>query len=175
MTYEVATTSPDIDQAIVKPRHWADEEWLHAQFAWLRANDPVRRMAPDGFEPFWSITRHADILAIEGDKRLFINDPRPILGPKLFDALVQHMTGRRHLVRSLVEMDDPDHKAYRALAQPWFLGSNLRRLAGRIDELAKEYVDRLADFGGECDFVKDVGTWYPLRVIMSTSRAKTWI
>ena len=167
MTYQVATTSPEIDQAIVKPRQWADEEWLHAQFAWLRANDPVRRMEPDGFEPFWSITRHADILAVEGDKRLFINDPRPILGPRLFDALVQHMTGRRHLVRSLVEMDDPDHKAYRALAQPWFLGSNLRKLTNRIDELAKDYVDRLADFGGECDFVKDVATWYPLRVIMS--------
>ena len=167
MNYPVATTSPDIDEAIVKARQWADEEWLHAQFAWLRANDPVRRMAPDGYDPFWSITRHADILAVEGDKRLFINDPRPILGPKLFEALVQHMTGRRHLVRSLVEMDDPDHKAYRALAQSWFLGSNLRKLTGRIDELAKEYVDRLAEFDGECDFVKDVATWYPLRVIMS--------
>ena len=64
-------------------------------------------------------------------------------------------------------MDDPDHKAYRALAQSWFLGSNLRKLTGRIDELAKDYVDRLADHGGECDFVKDVATWYPLRVIMS--------
>lgn len=167
MNYPVVTSSPEIDEAIVNARQWADEDWLHAQFAWLRANDPVRRMAPDGYEPFWSITRHADILGVESDKRLFINDPRPILGPAFFQALVEHMVGRRHLVRSLVEMDDPDHKAYRALAQPWFLGSNLKRLAGRIDELAREYVDRLAAFGGECDFVKDVAVWYPLRVIMS--------
>ena len=167
MRYEVATSSPDLDAAIVNARQWADEDWLHAQFAWLRANDPVRMMTPDGYDPFWSITRHADILAIEGDKRLFVNDPRPILTPKMFDALVLHMTGRRHLVRSLVEMDDPDHKAYRALAQSWFLGANLRKLTARIDELAKEYVDRFAEFGGECDFVKDVAIWYPLRVIMS--------
>ena len=167
MRYEVETASPALDDAIVHARRWADEEWLHAQFAWLRANDPVRRMEPNGYDPFWSITRHADILAVESDKRLFINDPRPILGPKMFQALVQHMTGRHHLVRSLVEMDDPDHSAYRALAQPWFLGSNLRRLADRVDELAVEYVDRLAAFGGECDFVKDVAMWYPLRVIMS--------
>ena len=167
MKYDVATASPDLDAAIVSARRWADEEWLHAQFAWLRANAPIRRMTPDGYDPFWSITRHADILAIEGDKRLFINDPRPILGPKMFDALVLHLTGRRHLVHSLVEMDDPEHKAYRALAQSWFLGSNLRRLAGRIDQLATEYVDRLGELGGECDFVKDVAIWYPLRVIMT--------
>ena len=167
MDHPVATASPDLDQAIVNPKLWADEDWLHAQFAWLRANDPVRCMAPDGFEPFWSITRHADIMAIEGDKRLFINDPRPILGPKMLEAMVQALAGRRHLVRSLVQMDDPDHQAYRALAQSWFLGSNLRKLSDRIDQLAKEYVDRLAEFGGECDFVKDVAIWYPLRVIMS--------
>lgn len=164
---EIFTASPELDQAMVTPRRWADEDWLHAQFAWLRANDPIRRMAPDGFEPFWSIARHADVLAIEGDKRGFINDPRPILGPKMMQAMVEHLTGRRHLVRSLVQMDDPDHSAYRGIAQAWFLGSNLRRLAGRIDELARLYVDRLADRGGECDFVKEVAIWYPLRVIMS--------
>ena len=167
MTFEVATESPQLDDAIVDPKHWADERWLHEQFAWLRANAPVRRMTPEGFDPFWSFARHADILAIEGNKRLFINDPRPILAPKMMESLVQHLSGRRHLVRSLVQMDDPDHRRYRALTQPWFMGSNLRKLEGRIAELATEYVDRLGELGGECDFVKDVAIWYPLRVIMT--------
>ena len=166
MGFPVLTESPELDAAMVDPAHWGDERWLHAQFAWLRANAPVRRMAPDGFEPFWSITRR-DIMAVEGDKRRFINDPRPIIRPKLTEALLQQLSGRRHLVRSLVQMDDPDHSKYRALTQPWFMGSNLRKLAGRIDELAKRYVDRLGELGGECDFVKDVSTWYPLRVIMT--------
>ena len=167
MGFPVLTESPELDVAMVDPAHWGDENWVHAQFAWLRANAPVRRMAPDGFEPFWSLTRHQDIMAVEGDKRRFINDPRPILGPKLTEALLQHLSGRRHLVRSLVQMDDPDHGKYRALTQPWFMGSNLRKLAGRIDALAKQYVDRLGELGGECDFVKDISTWYPLRVIMT--------
>ena len=167
MGFAVLTESPELDGAMVDPAHWADESWLHAQFAWLRANAPLRRMAPDGFEPFWSITRHQDVMAVEGDKRRFINDPRPILAPKLTEALLQHLSGRRHLVRSLVQMDDPDHSKYRALTQPWFMGSNLRKLAGRIDELATLYVDRLGELGGECDFVKDISTWYPLRVIMT--------
>ena len=167
MTLEVVTESPELDDAIVAARRWADEDWLHAQFAWLRENAPVRWMTPGGFEPFWSITRHADVKAIEGDKKLFINDPRPILAPIMLAEIIRHLTGRRHLVRSLVTMDDPDHSRYRALTQRWFMGSNLRRLTGRIGELATMTVDRLDELGGECDFVKDVAIWFPLRVIMS--------
>jgi len=165
--WNVETASPALDNAMVDTRRWADEEWLHAQFAWLRANAPIRRMAPDGFNPFFSITRHADIKTVEGDKGLFINDPRPILAPQLTEAVVQHLSGRRHLVRSLVQMDDPDHRRYRALTQSWFMGRNLRRLEHRIEQLAAEYVDRLGELGGECDFVKDIAIWYPMRVIMS--------
>ena len=166
-THRIFTESPALDDALVDTVRWGDEGWVHAQFAWLRENEPVRRMAPDGFDPYWSITRHADIKAIEGNKRLFINDPRPILSGRMLDALTRQLFGRRHLVRSLVTMDDPDHSRYRGLTQAWFRGENLRRLTGRIERLAAHYVDRLAGLGGECDFVKDVAIWYPLRVIMS--------
>jgi cytochrome P450 len=47
------------------------------------------------------------------------------------------------------------------------MGANLRKLQGTVDELAAGYVDRLGELGGECDFVKDVAIWYPLRVVMS--------
>ena len=164
---DVLTESPELDDGLVETANWGDEAWVHAQFEWLRANDPVRRMAPNGYDPFWSLSRHADVKAVESDSNLFINDPRPILGPKMLEGLVEQLVGRRHLVRSLVQMDDPDHERYRALTQQWFRGENLRRLAGRIDELAVEYVDRLGELGGECDFLKDIAMWYPLRVIMS--------
>ncbi len=167
MTVQVFTESPALDDGLVDTRNWGDEAWVHEQFAWLREHDPVRRMEPDGFEPFWALSRHADVKLVESDHRLFINDPRPILGPRMLDAVVQQLVGRRHLVRSLVQMDDPDHARYRALTQQWFRGENLRRLAGRIDELAAQYVDRLGELGGECDFLKDIAMWYPLRVIMS--------
>jgi cytochrome P450 len=153
--------------ALVTPSSWADEHGIHEQFRWLRANDPVRQLAPDGFEPFWSISKYNDIKEIEQHKALFINDPRPTLGNKMIAEVLKQATGRKHLVRSLVQMDDPEHSKYRRLTQGWFMGDNLRKLQGRIDELATEYVDRLGDFGGECDFVKDVAIWYPLRVIMS--------
>ncbi len=161
------TTSPDLDNALVDPASWADERGIHEQFRWLRANDPLRWLTPEGFDPFWNVTKYNDIKEIEGKKQVFINDPRPTLGPKGMTEFLQQLTGRRHLVRSLVQMDDPDHSRYRALTQGWFMGTNLRKLQAKVDELAVMYVDRLADLGGERDFVKDVAIWYPLRVIMT--------
>ena len=164
---EIVTQSPALDQAMVDPVKWGNEQWIHEQFAWLRKNAPLKQLAPDGYTPFWNVTRYNDIKEIEGQKQLFINDPRPTLGLEVMQQMVQQMTGRKHLVRSLVQMDDPDHMKYRVLTQGWFMGSNLRKLQARVDELADRYIDRMADMGGECDFVKDVAIWYPLRVIMS--------
>ena len=140
---------------------------MHDQFSWLRANEPLKQVCPEGFEPFWNVTRYADIKTIEGNRRVFINDPRPTLGQKMMTEMLQQISGRKHLVRSLVQMDDPDHMRYRRLTQGWFMGGNLRKLQQRVDELAAHYVERMADMGGECDFVKDVAIWFPLRVIMS--------
>lgn len=164
---DVITQSPALDNALVDPSNWADERWVHRQFAWLRQHEPLKYLAPEGYKPFWNVTRYEDIKAIEGQKKVFINDPRPTLGLEAMEQIVQQMTGRKHLVRSLVQMDDPDHMQYRMLTQSWFMGSNLRKLQARVDELADIYIDRMADMGGECDFVKDVAIWYPLRVIMS--------
>ena len=63
-------------------------------------------------------------------------------------------------------MDDPDHMKYRLPTQGWFMGSNLRKLEGRVAQLANHYVDRMAELGGECDFVSDVAIWYPLRRLL---------
>ena len=163
----VFTDSPDLDNALVNPANWANEKWVHEQFSWMRANEPLKYLSPEGFDPFWNVTRYDDIKAIEGNKAVFINDPRPTLGQKMMTQMLQQITGRKHLVRSLVQMDDPDHMRYRRLTQGWFMGSNLRKLQQRVDELAVHYVDRMGEMGGECDFVKDVAIWFPLRVIMS--------
>ena len=161
------TTSPEIDAAIVNPASWADDREIHEQLRWLRHNDPVRFLEPEGFDPFWSITKYADIEEIESNNAVFINDPRPTLQRARTTATLQLVTGRKHMIRSLVQMDDPDHATYRRLTQNWFMGANLRKLQARVDSLARVHVDRLADLDGECDFVKDVAIWFPLRVIMS--------
>ena len=70
-------------------------------------------------------------------------------------------------MRSLVQMDDPDHMKYRMLTAAWFTRQRLQSMKATVDALADQYVSRLAEFGGRCDFVKDLAVWYPQRVVMS--------
>ncbi len=160
------TSSPELDNAIVRADFWSNETGIHDQLTWLRQNDPLRKLSPEGFEPFWNVTKYEDIKEIEGNKEIFLNDPRPTLAELGRIEMVEAVLGRRHLIRSLIAMDEPDHLKYRRLTQGWFMGANLKKLQARVDELAKISVDRMAELGGECDFVKDVAVWYPLRVIM---------
>ena len=66
------TQSPELDNALVDPSNWADEQWVQDPFTWLRENAPLQQLSPEGFEPFWNVTRYHDIKEIEGNKQVFI-------------------------------------------------------------------------------------------------------
>ncbi|MDZ4776657.1 MAG: cytochrome P450 [Alphaproteobacteria bacterium] len=158
-------SSDRIDDAVVNPDLFANEE-IHALYTKLRHKEPLRFMEPNGFRPFWSITKHADILEIEKRSDVFVNSLRTYLSPIEGEEWVKSVTGDTHLFRTLVDLDDPMHMKLRQLTQSWFMSPNLKKLEGRIAEIAKTHVDRMAELGPECDFVKEVAVWYPLRVIM---------
>jgi cytochrome P450 len=70
-------------------------------------------------------------------------------------------------VRTVIHLDEPEHKKYRSLTQGWFLGRSVSQLEPRIRELAAKHVDRMLEQGGRCDFAGEVAVWYPLEVIMT--------
>jgi cytochrome P450 len=70
-------------------------------------------------------------------------------------------------LRTLIHMDDPQHRVVRAIGADWFRPKAMRALKVRVDELAKIYVDKMVAAGNECDFVQEVAVNYPLYVIMS--------
>jgi cytochrome P450 len=144
------------------PQAYADEAKLHAAFAHLRANAPVAWVDVPDYNPFWAITKHADIMAIERANTLFTNSPRPVLATAEGDVQ-QAAIG----VSTLIHMDDPQHRKVRAIGADWFRPKAMRALKVRIDELAKRYVDHMVAAGPECDFVQEVAVNYPLYVIMS--------
>ena len=157
-----------IANTIVDPTAYADHHRVHEAFRWLRAEAPLAVARPEGFDPFWVVTRHADILNIERQNDIFHNGDRSTIVTTIeADKRVREMMGGSpHLVRSLVQMDNPDHFNYRRLTQGWFLPQNLRALEERIREIAKGFVDRMAARGDRCDFARDVAFLYPLHVIM---------
>lgn len=155
-----------LDDAIVNPDVYANEDEIHALYARLRAEDAVHWTQPQGFRPFWSVTRHADITTVSKANDRFVNSLRTYLGPIESEEWIRATTGDTHLFRTLVDLDDPEHMKLRRLTHEWFLPPNLRKLEARIAEIAKDHVDRMAALGPECDFVNEVALWYPLRVIM---------
>lgn len=153
-------------EEIVSPAVYADPARLDAAFARLRAEDPLAWVEPEGYRPFWAVTKHADIMDISRQNALFTNSQREILTPLDTESQVYAIMGGPHLVRTLVQMDDPDHYKYRHLTQQWFLPQNVRTRDEAVRSIAKEFVDRMEDLGGECDFQNDIALYYPLRVIM---------
>ncbi|OAA27917.1 cytochrome P450 [Frankia sp. EI5c] len=144
------------------PRAYADDARFRAATALLRRESPVHLVEHERFNPFYAITRHEDVMAISRASDIWLNAPRPALGPKAKDADREKIP-----IRSLVQMDAPDHPVYRHVSADWFKPAGVRRLRDRIAELAKRYVDHMADLGGECDFFRDVAAHYPLYVILS--------
>ena len=153
---------------LVDPTAYADAR-IHETYKWLRANNPLGLAdLKDHYDPFWVVTKHADILEVSRQNALFHNgDRQTTLTSKEGDAQVRKMTGGSpHLVRSLVQMDPPDHPKYRALTQAWFMPGNIKGLESRIRDIAKGAVEKMLATGGECDFARDVAMLYPLHVIM---------
>jgi cytochrome P450 len=155
-----------LDDLLVNPDAYAAEDAIHAAYATLRRDDPVHWTQPAGFRPFWSLTRHADIVAVSKANDRFVNRLRTYLGPIESEEWIKSVTGDTHLFRTLVDLDDPEHMKLRRLTHDWFLPGNLRKREARIREIARAHVDRMAEMGETCDFVNEVALWYPLRVIM---------
>ncbi|QMW22578.1 cytochrome P450 [Sandaracinobacteroides saxicola] len=155
------------DDALVNPEVYTDMDEIHALYTQLREGDPVHWCTPAGFRPFWAITKHADILAVSKANDRFINRERTYLSPIEGEEWIRSMTGDTHLFRTLVDLDDPEHRKLRAITNGWFQPGAVRaRLEGEIRALARSHVAHMRSLGPELDFVNEVALFYPLRVIM---------
>ncbi|OWQ95092.1 cytochrome P450 [Sphingopyxis witflariensis] len=152
---------------IANPKLYGDPARLQSFYAWLRAEHPVARAEPEGFRPFWVVSRHAAIREIERQPEIFNAGPRNTLMPIMVEQANRQYFGFEAGVYSLVVIDGERHQELRGLTQNYFLPKNIRKLEALIGDLARQYVSRLDDLGGACDFAADLAFWYPLRVAMT--------
>ena len=157
-------TPSEAGQVFVTPAAYADDEWFHHACAVLRREDPVHLVEHPDFAPFWVLTKHADVLEVELHPQEFRNAPRPVLQNHEAD---QRYAEQGDLLRTLIHMDDPDHKVFRAMTADWFLPKSIARLDGRLQELAVQAVARMEELGGTCDFARDIAMPFPLQVILA--------
>lgn len=156
-----------IAQQLVDPAAYADER-IHKAYRWLRRNNPLGIATPRGFDPFWAVTRYADVKHVSAQNDLFHNADRPgNLVDQANERLIREVTGGSpHLWRTLTRIDGEEHAAMRRITQSWFTPANIRTLEQRIRELARATVDKILATQGRCDFARDFAAYYPLQVIM---------
>lgn len=157
----------DMAGLLADPQAHADGRVLDA-LAWLRQNQPLGIAEPEGFDPFWVVTRQADLRAIAMKGEVFHNTLRVnMIDRAAVQQMQELLKGREFPLRTILHMDPPDHPKYRAIASGFFHAKNLDGLTGQIRAIAAEFAARLVEAGGECDFAQEIAFLYPLRVIMT--------
>jgi len=150
---------------LLSPRAHADDALMNRVFARLRQLSPVHWVEVPGVKPFWAVTRHADILSVEHRSEEFGAEPRTYLSSEAMDFALRQVSGKPQVARGLTEMDDPDHRRYRAILQRSFTPVALRPLEEWVRDRARAAVDAIAGRGGLCDFATEVAMPYTMRVI----------
>jgi len=150
---------------VADPRSYAEWDALHEALATIRSAHPFARAELPEYPPFWVASKLADIREVASRNGEFLSGLGGLLTRDQLAFEAKRGAGR--LFRSIVVMNEPDHRSYRALTQSWFQLASLRRFEGRIRALARRHVDRLAASGGACDFVSEIAVHYPLLVVMA--------
>jgi cytochrome P450 len=145
---------------IIGPDHYAENGYPHAEWTYLRKHKPVFWYQHQHTDPFWAITKHADIVNISRQPRLFVNGPRLLVFVQE-EGVEPTPTPPFH---HLLNMDPPEHGDYRAIVSRRFTPRGVRELAAQIDVIAKKVLDDVTG-RDRCDFVIDISSKIPLAVI----------
>ena len=153
---------------VFSPEAYLDEAQVARRCKALRATGRVLWVEQEPYRPFWAVLRREEIMAVERDSRTWLAAPRQTLMPRdIEDAILAQWGVRTGPVHTLLDMDGAGHRDYRALTQTWFNSRFLDTLRGRMADLARSYVDKLAALGGACDFIEAIAVPYPLIMITS--------
>ncbi|GHE93368.1 cytochrome P450 [Amycolatopsis deserti] len=120
-----------------------------AELGEIRSRQPLVRMDyPDGHRG-WLVTGHAQARAVLGDSRFssryeLMHYPLPGLTGDVPPAPVGDLTG----------IDAPEHTRYRKLLAGKFTVRRMRLLTARVEEVAAEHLDAMAQHGPSVDLVE---------------------
>lgn len=163
------TDLQSIAELVVSPKAHAERTELDAAFSYLRRENPLVKLEPEGFYPFWAVTKYNDIKEIEQNHEIFHNggDYSAVILDKGTQEQIKAISGGRPtMVHHITEMDGEEHFKYRLLTQKHFMPIMLKQFNERIATMSAEAIEDMAKMGGECNFTRDVAFLYPLRVIM---------
>ena len=107
----------------------------HSVWNQLREHSPVHYVETDSHPPFYAITRHADIMNISNKPHIFSNSEGPFLMDKMQAAARMMDAENRPPMRTIIEMDPPEHRDYRKVASGFFTPRSIHRLDEIVADL----------------------------------------
>src|ERR1700675_122017 len=151
---------------VISPEGHADDARLQAAFKLLRAEAPVLWVDTPGMRPFWLLSHHGDISAVERRGAPFTAAPRTFLTSRMTEERLERILGQPYVLRGLLQMDDPDHAAYRAVAQPSLSPGALAAMEPWLESWADHIVSRIAGRTEAFDFTREIAVPFSIRGIM---------
>ena len=106
---------------------------------------------------YWSLTRHADILAASHQPDIFSSARGATSIPDLPEEFLQFFGG-------MINMDDPAHQRLRKLVSAGFTPRQLAKVDADVENASLEILSAVAE-RGSCDFVTDLSAPFPIRII----------
>jgi cholest-4-en-3-one 26-monooxygenase len=203
---ETAYGAPAPDPAgFFSPAGFAARGYPYEEWARLRREEPVARIEGAELEPFWAVTRHADIARVSRDPGTFASAPgnliRPrgasgrsqiplattlraalrtgiVLRPTVLRVVMQAALRARRAgsaegsLKMLLNMDPPQHGAFRRLLSRRFTARGLAPFVPGIRKLAEDCVEDVARRAADperheqaFDFVTELAARFPMAVV----------
>ena len=121
--------------------HVGDAELFRSDTLWpwferLRREDPVHYCPQSEYGPYWSVTRHRDIVAVDGNHNVYSSDSE-LGGIAIIDGRAPREQS------SFIALDPPMHDAQRKVVAPMFSSENMAVLEPLIRERAGRILDAL--------------------------------
>lgn len=128
----------------------------YATFERMRNEDPVAWCEENNGRGFWSITRHADIMALNKDPAT-LSSAR---GIRIEDQTEEEYEARK----TFQETDPPDHTYFRMLVNEAFSRRSVAKFEHQIRSITGELIDK-ALAAGELDATDRIARQLPMRML----------
>ena len=113
---------------------------IHEIFSWLRENEPLgiaRRIISN---PSGSLRARRKLREIAKLPEIFNNGDRIVLVDRTSEErMAELLDGRKFPIRTILQMDPPEHEEYRALTAEYFHARSVDKLADSIAGSRESY------------------------------------
>ncbi|MEH3132336.1 MAG: cytochrome P450 [Mycolicibacterium neoaurum] len=125
---------------------------MQARIAELAAKGPIVYSTAHGGH--WIVTHYREVFDILTDAETFSSYPNNLVTPADFGRFIP------------LELDPPDHTAYRHALQPLFSPQRMKKLGDDIRMVVNELIDQFAPTG-EAEFISQFAHELPARVFLA--------